>query len=339
MIDLRLFASVQFSGAIAAAVGTFALLGGFLFLTALYLQDARGLSPVAAGLHIAPMAAAVALMRAAGRARRPPPDPGRDADRRDGADRELRRAGHRRQRGPRLVPGGRLRLFGSGIGAANEPITYAAVSGLPPPGRAWPGGINSSSRMVGQVLGVAIAGAVLMANLHGPMRTGFGPAASAAWCVLTCTGYAVLLAGILATGSWAAATADRAAAAAAARQYQPGRGSRAARQVLAPPAGRHAVPRARPGPGRGPGARAAQARPHRTRRHAMTLNADAGPAQAGATYTAWPLSELPEWMLADAPGQAAWLVVREPGAAIGWIQAPCRCAARTAPWPRSSCGW
>ena len=61
MIDLRLFASVQFSGAIAAAAGTFALLGGFLFLTALYLQDARGLSPVAAGLHIAPMAAAVAL--------------------------------------------------------------------------------------------------------------------------------------------------------------------------------------------------------------------------------------------------------------------------------------
>jgi hypothetical protein len=59
----------------------------------------------------------------------------------------------------------------------------------------------------------------------------------------------------------------------------------------------------------------------------MTLNADAGPAQAGATYTAWPLSELPEWMLADAPGQAAWLVVREPGDAIGWIQAPCPCPA------------
>ena len=59
----------------------------------------------------------------------------------------------------------------------------------------------------------------------------------------------------------------------------------------------------------------------------MTLNADAGPAQAGATYTAWPLSELPEWMLADAPGQAAWLVVREPGDAIGWIQAPCACPA------------
>jgi hypothetical protein len=55
----------------------------------------------------------------------------------------------------------------------------------------------------------------------------------------------------------------------------------------------------------------------------MTLNP--GPAQAGATYTAWPLSQLPEWMLAGAPGQAAWLVVREPGDTIGWIQAPCAC--------------
>ncbi len=55
----------------------------------------------------------------------------------------------------------------------------------------------------------------------------------------------------------------------------------------------------------------------------MDLNT--GPAEAGATYTAWPLSEVPEWMLADAPGQAAWLVIREPGGTIGWIQAPCAC--------------
>jgi hypothetical protein len=57
----------------------------------------------------------------------------------------------------------------------------------------------------------------------------------------------------------------------------------------------------------------------------MTLND--GPSQAGATYTAWPLAELPEWMLADAPGQASWLVVREPASTIGWIQAPCACPA------------
>jgi len=55
------------------------------------------------------------------------------------------------------------------------------------------------------------------------------------------------------------------------------------------------------------------------------MNPNTGPTEAGATYTAWPLSEVPEWMLADAPGQAAWLVIREPGDTIGWIQAPCAC--------------
>lgn len=52
-----------------------------------------------------------------------------------------------------------------------------------------------------------------------------------------------------------------------------------------------------------------------------------GPARAGATYTAWPLPEVPDWMRAEAPAQAAWLVVREPGDTIGWIQAPCACPA------------
>jgi len=57
----------------------------------------------------------------------------------------------------------------------------------------------------------------------------------------------------------------------------------------------------------------------------MTQDTDAAPAPARATYTAWPLSVLPEWMLADAPGQAAWLAVREPGDAVGWIQVPSSC--------------
>ena len=252
MIDLRLFRSVQFSGAVAAAIGTFALLGGFLFLTALYLQNARGLSPVAAGLHVAPMAAAVALT----------------------APLAGRLVARRRTRAAMLIAGsaltmscaaltvaggappgwylaGAYALFGVGIGAANEPVTYAAVTGLPPAQAGLAGGLNSSSRMVGQVLGVAIAGPVLMAHLHGPMRTGFGPAACMAWCVLTCTGYAVLLAGILATGSWAAATAARAAAlfgpappaaAGAAADLPAAAWPRARATGRIPPPGRHAAP-------------------------------------------------------------------------------------------------
>jgi len=263
MIDLRLFRSVQFSGAIAAAAGTFAALGGFLFLTALYLQDARGLSPVAAGLHVAPMAAAVALS----------------------APLAGRLVARRRTRAAMLIAGSALTvscaglavaggaapiwylaavyaLFGCGIGAANEPITYAALSGLPPAQAGLAGGINSCSRMVGQVLGVAIAGPVLMAHLHGPMRTGFAAAAFPAWCVLAGTGYAVLLAGVVATGRRAAATAARAAALFAAAPVPPpvpaggpppagtpigSRARAAARRAMAPPAGRHAAARpARP---------------------------------------------------------------------------------------------
>jgi hypothetical protein len=50
----------------------------------------------------------------------------------------------------------------------------------------------------------------------------------------------------------------------------------------------------------------------------MTMNQ---PVESGATYTAWPLSEVPQWMLDDPPGQAAWLVLREHDT-IGWIEAP-----------------
>ena len=60
--------------------------------------------------------------------------------------------------------------------------------------------------MVGQVLGVAVAGPVLLAHLHGPMRSGFTAASPPAPCVLAGTGYAVLLLGVLATGGRAAAT-------------------------------------------------------------------------------------------------------------------------------------
>jgi hypothetical protein len=40
-------------------------------------------------------------------------------------------------------------------------------------------GIASASRQVGQVLGVAVMGSVLAANLHGPLQSGF----AAATCV------------------------------------------------------------------------------------------------------------------------------------------------------------
>ena len=55
LIDVRFFRSVPFSGATAAAVAAFGALSGFLFLNTLYLQMARGYSPLA-GLLTLPMA-------------------------------------------------------------------------------------------------------------------------------------------------------------------------------------------------------------------------------------------------------------------------------------------
>ena len=57
LIDLRFFRSIPFASSIAISVAAFAAFGGFLFLNTLYLQQARGLSPVQAGLATVPMAA------------------------------------------------------------------------------------------------------------------------------------------------------------------------------------------------------------------------------------------------------------------------------------------
>ncbi len=56
LIDLRFFRSAPFSGATVIAVSAFAALGGFLFLSTLYLQNVRGLSALHAGLWMLPMA-------------------------------------------------------------------------------------------------------------------------------------------------------------------------------------------------------------------------------------------------------------------------------------------
>ena len=61
VLDPRFFRSAPFAGAVLTAIAAFAALGGFLFLTTLYLQDVRGLSPLDAGLHLAPMAAVMAV--------------------------------------------------------------------------------------------------------------------------------------------------------------------------------------------------------------------------------------------------------------------------------------
>jgi len=61
LIDLCCFRSPSFTAAVLIAICAFADLGGFLFLTSIYLQDVRGSSVLGAGLYLLPTAAAMAV--------------------------------------------------------------------------------------------------------------------------------------------------------------------------------------------------------------------------------------------------------------------------------------
>ncbi|MDF9813129.1 MFS transporter [Streptomyces sp. SPB162] len=201
LIELGFFRSAPFSGATVIAVSAFAALGGFLFLNTLYLQNTRGLSALDAGLSMLPMAVMCLVFA---------PLSGRLVA----------------NRGPRLslvLAGTAMTisgvlfaaldaessttllftsyvLFGIGFGLVNAPITNTAVSGMPRSQAGVAAAVASTSRQVGQSLGVAVIGAAIAAELH-----------TAAWWIIAGCGAVVLILGTLTTGRWAAGTAERAA--------------------------------------------------------------------------------------------------------------------------------
>jgi EmrB/QacA subfamily drug resistance transporter len=213
VLDPRFFRSAPFAGAVLTAISAFAALGGFLFLATLYLQDTRGMSALAAGLHMVPMAAVMAVGAVA-------------------SSRILARWGGRLPTtvaGAGLVAGGVLlsgittswstlqiviafSVFGLGSGMVNAPITQAAVSGMPFAQAGVASGIASTSRQIGTSLGVAITGSILAANLDGPLRTRFVPASHADWLLLTGCGATIMALGLVTNGRWALRTAARTAA-------------------------------------------------------------------------------------------------------------------------------
>ena len=210
MIDLRYFRSVPFAGANLTAICAIAAMAGFLFLSTLYLQDVRGLSPLQAGLTILPMPVVMALCA---------PVAGRIVARRGsriplviaGAAITLSSAALSRLTGttPHLYLVLTYGLFGVGAGMVSSPITNGVMSGVPKSQAGMASGLNSSSRQLGQSLGVAIVGSVLAASIRGSMQAGFVHASLAGWWILAGCGYAVLLLGLVCTTRWAKATAAR----------------------------------------------------------------------------------------------------------------------------------
>ena len=210
IVDFRFFRSVPFAGANLSAVCAIAALAGFLFLSTLYLQDVRGLSALQAGLTILPMPVVMALCAPlAGRmvAKRGPRIPLVIA----GAAMTISSAALSRLTGSTehlylVVTYG---LFGVGAGMVSPAITNGVMAGVPKTQAGMASGMNSSSRQLGQSLGVAIVGSVLAASIRGSMQDGFVRAAHAGWWILAGCGYAVLLLGLVCTTRWARGTAAR----------------------------------------------------------------------------------------------------------------------------------
>jgi EmrB/QacA subfamily drug resistance transporter len=213
LVDLRFFRSIPFASSIAISVAAFAAFGGLLFLNTLYLQEARGFSPVQAGLATVPMAVMTVIAS---------PLSGRIVGR----------------IGPRLplaisgvsfvtacamltgidpgTPFARLIaayvIFGLGFGFVNAPITNAAVSGMPRAQAGVASAIATTSRQFGQTLGVAVVGAIVTSRIGGSVHADLSSASSPAWWTLTACGGLVLLLGFMATNGRARESGRRTAA-------------------------------------------------------------------------------------------------------------------------------
>ncbi|WP_345437914.1 MFS transporter [Actinoallomurus vinaceus] len=212
LINPRFFRSAPFAGATVIAVCGFASLGGFLFLNTLYLQDVLGHSAFHAGLLTLPMAGMTLVC----------------------APLSGRIVGAAGPRIPLVVAGGTMVasaliltgltahtptwrlmaayvLFGLGFGMVNAPITNTAVSGMPRTQAGVAAAVASTSRQIGQSLGVAVTGSLVTSAVHGPLRTGFPQASHLGWWVGAGCGSVILVLGILTTGRWARQTAARTA--------------------------------------------------------------------------------------------------------------------------------
>jgi EmrB/QacA subfamily drug resistance transporter len=212
LIDPRFFRSVPFAGVTATAICGFGALAGFLFLNTLYLQEARGLSALEAGLWTLPMPAAAAAV----------------------APLSGRLTGTRGTRVPLVVAGTAMVAgaawlatvdaatpaaalvaayvaFGVGFGMLNPPITTTAVAGMPRAQAGVAAGVASTSRQVGQSLGVAVAGSVVAsAGAAGGLAAGFVDASHAAWWIVAGCSAVVAVSGLVTSTRWARATAERA---------------------------------------------------------------------------------------------------------------------------------
>ncbi|WP_067713685.1 MFS transporter [Nocardia yamanashiensis] len=190
LMDPRLFRSPVFSGAVLGAIAVFVALNAALLANTLYLQQVRGLTPLAAGLAVLPMAVGATVCA---------PLSGVLVGR-YGPRLPLTAAGIF------LALGGAclltlhadssfaLLLFaylalGIGVGFANAPITNTAVGALPPARAGVAGAVTSTARQFGAALGIAIAGGLVA----GTAPDGLPRATHPVWLLVAMCGVLLLV--------------------------------------------------------------------------------------------------------------------------------------------------
>ena len=194
VVDVRLFRSPAFTAAnLAALTVFFAFVGALVFLSA-YFQQVGGVSPVAAGLRVAVLGVAFGITAPL-------------------SGRLVGRFGARWPMIAGLVAVGlamlglvRLRTHtgfgsvwwdfavgGAGVGLCLTPMTQIAVSAVEPARAGMASAVHNSLRQFGQVLGVAVLGAIIsargpLAGLHLAMATSGGALLAAAAVVAVLLG-------------------------------------------------------------------------------------------------------------------------------------------------------
>ncbi len=199
LLDLAFFRSMPFSLANVIAVLAFASLATFLYLNSLYLQQLRGFSAFRTGIILLPLAICSVIWG---------PINGRILSRKG-------------SRIPLMVAGFGFTLTGlmltvtdastsliwlalayglMGIAnaAVGAPITYMAISGMPAAKTSLAAGISSTSRQIGQTLGVAITG-MMMSRVQEGNLTSLGSAIIQGWWIMGLYGGMILLLGLVTT--------------------------------------------------------------------------------------------------------------------------------------------
>ena len=213
LVDVRFFRSAPFTGAAISAICAFGAYGAFLFLNTLYLQDARGLSAMQAGLYTLPLAGCAALLA---------PITGRLVAR-IGTRRPLLIAGIALAIGPLVLTDITARtstwllftsyvIFGTGLGLVNPPITNTAISGMPPAQAGVAGAIATSSRQIGATIGIALVGAIVGTGATGRLGPRFAQATHPGWWLMVALAAILFLVGAFTTTAGAFASARATAA-------------------------------------------------------------------------------------------------------------------------------